>query len=74
MGGYALSAILATVGNMHLKEGAQPYEYPKQPYLMELKRNETPLTEEEKIQKTKELFGMLEIMQHNFEMTEKNNG
>lgn len=45
-GAYVLKALQATVGNMFLKKGAKPFEYPEKPFSYEEMR------EEEERQKT----------------------
>ena len=75
LGSYFRDALISTVGNMFKSKGSKTIEYPKTPYMQseEFKRlnNNQELTEEEKIEQTKILFGQLQIMQSNFELSHK---
>lgn len=77
-GVYVRDALASTVGNMFKKKGAKATEYPSEPY--KLYDNQTTgnhgesdggMSEEEKRKKTEALFGMLRLMQANFEISKQ---
>lgn len=65
-GAYVREAIASTVGNMFAKKTAKPFEYPKEPYSLEGKRE---LTEAEKELQRIQFLDSLMQMQANFERT-----
>lgn len=66
---YFRDALLSTVGNMFSGKNGKKFEYPDKPYEFYKKHEEEhELTEEEKIQKTNELFLKLNIMKSNFDL------
>lgn len=69
-GQYTLSALMATVGNLFLKKGHKPNEYPKEPLDIFAEKRlviEENMTDEQKKKETEKLFGMLAGMQEKFE-------
>lgn len=49
-GAYILRALQATVGNLFLKQGAKPYEYPRKPIdIAEETKEEKELREEQEV-------------------------
>ena len=76
---YVRDALSSTVGNMFKKKGAKAIEYPSEPYDLYAKADKDTgetgggMTEEEKRRKTEALFGMLKIMQVNFELSKGTN-
>ena len=76
-GVYVRDALSSTVGNMFKKKGAKAIEYPSQPYDLYAKADEAieesdgGMSEAEKRKKTEALFGMLRLMQANFEISKK---
>lgn len=61
---YMRDAILSTICNAFKGKGAEPYEYPKEPYDLTA---ETELTEQEKDEQIERLFASLQIMKDNFD-------
>ena len=74
---YVRDALAATVGNMFKKKGAKAIEYPSEPYdLYSQSSNNSGesdggMSEDEKRRKTEALFGMLRLMQANFEISKQ---
>lgn len=74
---YVRDALASTVGNMFKKKGAKAIEYPSQPYDLYAKAEEQGgesdggMSEAEKRKKTEALFGMLRLMQANFEISKQ---
>ena len=82
-GAYTKAALEATVGNMFKKKGKQPFEYPSTPYPLfgetydteqeQIEGSDNIMTEAEKKKRTERLFGMLRLMQANFELSKSAN-
>jgi len=74
---YFRDALASTVGNMFKKKGAKAIEYPSEPYDLYAKASEDSgesdggMSEAEKRKKTEALFGMLRLMQANFEISKQ---
>ena len=74
---YFRDALASTVGNMFKKKGAKAIEYPSEPYNLYANTNEENgnedggMSEAEKRKKTEALFGMLRLMQANFEISKQ---
>ena len=66
-GVYGMSALSVVLGNVFSKNS----RYVENPFLQSLKNKTKILTEEEKEQKTKELFMQLSIMESNYKMSKK---
>lgn len=74
---YFRDALASTVGNMFKKKGAKAIEYPSKPYDLNAGAEEESgeqdggMSEAEKRKKTEALFGMLRLMQANFEIAKQ---
>ena len=75
---YFRDALASTVGNMFKKKGAKAIEYPSEPYNLyanqqteESGEQDGGMSEAEKRKKTEALFGMLRLMQANFEIAKQ---
>lgn len=74
---YVRDALASTVGNMFKKKGAKAIEYPSEPYNLhanvenESGESDGGMSLEEKKKKTEALFGMLRLMQANFEISKQ---
>jgi len=73
---YVRDALASTVGNMFKKKGAKATEYPSEPYplydqVSTESESDGGMSEAEKRRKTEALFGMLRLMQANFEMSKQ---
>lgn len=68
-GAYFKDALNCVIGNMFKGKNDKPIEYPSEPYqLFRNKEPERELTEEEKIEKTKQLFTRLSVMKSNYDI------
>ena len=73
---YFRDALASTVGNMFKKKGAKAIEYPSEPYELYAHTDDNGntdggMSEEEKRKKTEALFGVLRLMQANFEISKQ---
>ena len=66
-GFYTLEALSVVLGNFFAGKNANPREYRDKPILTEMREKNRVLTEEEKQEQIKILFGNLDIMQKSFE-------
>lgn len=71
MGAYVFEAVSKAIGNAFRKKGAKASQYRDKPLMMENKEQRGELTKEEKVEKTKTVFKMLQIMQANYELSKK---
>ena len=71
MGAYVFEAVSKAIANAFRKKGSKAFQYRDKPLMMEHKEKTGELTKEEKIEKTKIVFKMLQIMQTNFELKKK---
>ena len=55
-GAYVLKALQATVGNMFLKKGSAPFEYPEQPFTFEEMQEEEAREKTEREQEQEKLW------------------
>jgi hypothetical protein len=63
-GSYVLQALQATVGNMFLSKGKEPYRYPKKPILTEERANkEAEKREQEKRERDEAAFARAWMIQ-----------
>ena len=82
MGQYIMQSLQATVCNGFIwrNKGSEPYKYPNTPFLYEKFKNEKDtkpqkeLTEEEKKQKTENLFMLLRVMGANHKLSKNDKG
>lgn len=73
MGAYVFEAVSKAIGNAFRKKGTKASQYRDKPLMMENKEQKRELTKDEKIEKTKTVFKMLQIMQANYELARKFN-
>ena len=69
LGMYVHEAVAVVISNAFAGKGEAPKKYRDKPILAEYKENNRELTEEEKQSQIDALFGNLQLMQHNFELT-----
>ena len=82
MGQYVSQSLMSTVCNGFIwrNKGDKPYEYPNTPFLYEKSKNkentkpQEELTEEEKKQKTENLFMLLRVMGANHKLSKNDKG
>lgn len=67
LGHYFYEAVSTALSNAFRQKGSKPIQYRKKGILAEMEEMNRPLTEEEKIEQTNNLFAMLGEMQARFE-------
>lgn len=67
LGRYFYEAVSTALANAFSKKGSKPIQYRSKGMIQEMEESNRPLTEEEKIEQTNNLFAMLGEMQARFE-------